>query len=103
MPTPFRLAAIFLALGAAALPAAPSALAQAAPSYGTWGFDLTGRDLTVKPGDDFETYASGAYLKTLTIPPDQSRWGSFNLLRDLSDMRVHGILEEKAASAPAKG
>ena len=101
MPTHSRLAAIFIALGAAALPAAPSALAQTAPSYGTWGFDLTGRDLSVKPGDDFETYASGAYLKSLTIPPDQSRWGSFNLLRDLSDMRVHGILEEKAASAPA--
>ena len=101
MPMPPRLAAVLLALAGAALPATPSAFAQAAqaaPSYGTWGFDLTGRDLSVKPGDDFEAYASGAYLKTMVIPPDQSRWGSFNMLRDLSDTRVRGILDEMAAS-----
>jgi putative endopeptidase len=104
MPAFSRSAAVLLAVGAAAWFAAPRAIAQAAasaPSYGTWGFDLAGRDLSVKPGDDFEAYANGAYLKTLAIPPDQSRWGSFNLLRDLSDSRVHGILEAMAASAPA--
>ena len=104
MPMPSRLVAVFLALAGAAMPATQPAFgqaAQAAPSYGTWGFDLAGRDLSVKPGDDFAAYASGAYLKTMAIPPDQSRWGSFNILRDLSDTRVRAILEEMAASASA--
>jgi putative endopeptidase len=97
-----RFAACLLAFACAA-PLAESAIAQgadAAPSYGKWGFDLTGRDLSVKPGDDFNVYASGSYLKTLKIPADQSRWGAFNLLRDLSDARVHAILEAAAATAP---
>jgi putative endopeptidase len=104
MPAVSRLAAVFIALGgsaAMAAPPAPDQAASTAPAYGPWGFDLAGRDLSVKPGDDFEAYANGAFLKTLVIPPDQSRWGSFNMLRDLSDNRVHGLLEAMAAQAPA--
>jgi putative endopeptidase len=78
----------------------PPVQAQPAPSYGAWGFDLSGRDTTVRPGDDFGAYASGTYLHDLKIPPDQSRWGVFNILRDLSDNRVHAILEDAAAKAP---
>ncbi|HEY1928702.1 MAG TPA: M13-type metalloendopeptidase [Caulobacteraceae bacterium] len=97
-----RFAVCLLAFACTA-PLAASAVAQsadAAPSYGTWGFDLSGRDLSVKPGDDFNAYASGSYLKTLKIPTDQARWGAFNLLRDLSDARVRAILEAAAAAAP---
>jgi putative endopeptidase len=78
----------------------PPVQAQPAPSYGAWGFDLSGRDTSVRPGDDFGAYASGTYLHDLKIPPDQSRWGVFNILRDLSDNRVHAILEDAAAKAP---
>ena len=94
-------AAILSARPASSHAATSQTTSGAAPSYGAWGFDLAGRDLSVKPGDDFQAYASGAYLKALTIPPDQSRWGTLNILRDLSDARVHGILEEMAAAAPA--
>ena len=37
-----------------------------APSYGTWGFDLAGRDTTANPGDSFMEYANGNALKALT-------------------------------------
>jgi putative endopeptidase len=107
MPALSRLAACLLAFASAAPLITPSASqaaatvdAPTAPSYGPWGFDLSGRDLAVKPGDDFNAYASGSYLKSLKIPADQSRWGAFNLLRDLSDARVHAILEAAAATAP---
>ena len=40
----------------------------AAPRYGTWGFDLNGRDTSVKPGDDFFRYANGAAFDKLVIP-----------------------------------
>jgi putative endopeptidase len=31
------------------------------PRYGTWGFDLSGMDTSVKPGDDFYKFANGAW------------------------------------------
>jgi putative endopeptidase len=71
----------------------------ATPHYGTWGFDLAGRDLAVNPGDDFYDYVNGAYVKSVVIPPDKSSWGSFQILADLSEARVHAILEEMAAKA----
>ena len=68
------------------------------PHYGKWGFDAAGEDRTVKPGDDFFTYANGNYVKALTIPADRSRYGSFDLLSTLSENRVRAILEDAAAS-----
>ncbi len=73
----------------------------ATPHYGAWGFDLSGRDLTVKPGDDFGGYAGGTYIRDLKIPTDRARYGSFDILAALSEARERAILEEMAAKAPA--
>jgi len=70
-----------------------------APRYGTWGFDLAGRDTTVNPGDNFFEYANGTALKSLVIPADRSSYGSFNLLRELSDNRMKSLISEIAANA----
>ncbi|MGN6500185.1 MAG: M13 family metallopeptidase [Tsuneonella sp.] len=68
------------ALALAAVPAvaqgdkAPAAAAPAptsADSYGPWGVDLSARDLSVKPGDDFQLYATGHWLATHDIPADR--------------------------------
>jgi len=67
------------------------------PRYGTWGFDLSGMDRSVKPGDDFFKFANGTWDRTTEIPSDKVRWGNFNKLRELSDARLHAILEEAAA------
>jgi putative endopeptidase len=69
-----------------------------APRFGTWGFDLDGRDLSVKPGDDFFTYASGKFLERTEIPSDRVRFGNFDALAILSEERVRGILEEAVKS-----
>ena len=68
-----------------------------APRFGTWGFDLTGRDESVKPADDFFAYANGTYLKNTKIPDDRARYGNFDALAILSETRVRKILEEAAA------
>jgi len=47
------------------------------PALGQWGVDLTERDLSVKPGDDFQKYASGTWLKKTAIPADKPEVGSF--------------------------
>jgi putative endopeptidase len=65
------------------------------------GFDRSGQDLSVAPGNDFFEYANGTYVKNLVIPPDQSRYGAFNILRDLSEQRTRDILQQHAASVAA--
>ena len=64
-----------------------------APRYGTWGFDLEGRDLSVAPGDDFFRHANGTAVDALVIPGDRTRYGSFDVLRELSDARLMAIVQ----------
>jgi putative endopeptidase len=65
-----------------------------AKSMGPWGFDLSGMDKSAKPGDDFTEYASGEWMKRTVIPPDRARYGAFDALRELSDVRVQKLLQE---------
>ncbi|MBJ7412779.1 MAG: peptidase M13 [Phenylobacterium sp.] len=88
------------ALAFAAAPAwsadAPEPPSLASPKYGTWGFDLSGMDRSVKPGDDFFKFANGKWAERTEIPADRVRYGNFNKLRELSDNRMHAILEDAA-------
>lgn len=65
--------------------------------------DPANMDLSVKPGDDFYRYASGAWIKNNPVPAKETRWGSFNMLRDFNINAVKGLVEEAAAdkTAPA--
>lgn len=65
--------------------------------------DPANMDLSVKPGDDFYQYASGTWIKNNPVPAKETRWGSFNALRDFNINAVKGLVEEAAAdkSAPA--
>ncbi|MFD2583754.1 M13 family metallopeptidase [Pedobacter vanadiisoli] len=65
--------------------------------------DPANMDLSVKPGDDFYTYASGTWVKNNPVPAKETRWGSFNELRDFNINAVKSLVEEAAAdkSAPA--
>ena len=85
---------------AEAKPAVPHA-AAAKPALGAWGVDLTGRDTSVKPGDDFWTYANGTWAKQTPIAPDRVSAGGFVTLADLSEARVRAIVED-LAKTPAK-
>ena len=67
------------------------------PKYGTWGFDVTGMDLSVKPGDDFFRYANGKWVDRTQIPSDRIRYGNFDKLIELSENRLHAILEDAIA------
>ncbi|MCH4090082.1 M13 family metallopeptidase [Acetobacter sp.] len=57
-----------------------------------WGFDLSGRDTTLLPGNDFFDYANGHAVKAIVIPADRTSFGEFDALRDLSQKRVRDIL-----------
>jgi putative endopeptidase len=81
------------------LAATCSAQAQAPAKF----IDAANMDLSVKPGDDFYEYASGTWIKNNPVPNKETRWGSFNVLRDFNINAVKGLLEDAAKdkSAPA--
>ena len=56
---------------------------------------------TVKPGDDFYTYANGNWVKNNPVPAKETRWGSFIQLRDFNINAVKAILETAAGDASA--
>lgn len=63
--------------------------------------DPSNMDLSVKPGNDFYNYASGAWVKKNPVPAKETRWGSFMELRDFNIKAVKEILEKSAANTKA--
>ena len=66
----------------------------AKPALGTFGVDLGARDLAVKPGDDYNRYASGQWLDSYQLKDYETNYGSFNMLRDQSEAQVRAIIQE---------
>jgi putative endopeptidase len=90
------------AIGFSQQSGAPVAVAGAgATRYGAWGFDLTGMDKSVKPGDDWYRFVNGAWTDRTTIPADRSTFGAFAVLRDLSEVRTRNLLSGYSASDTA--
>jgi predicted metalloendopeptidase len=58
-------------------------------------------DLSVRPQDDFFRYADGTWIKENPIPPEYSRWGSFNELIDQNTASLNKICEAAAAKGSA--
>jgi len=55
--------------------------------------DPANRDPSVKPQDDFFMFANGGWIKRTQIPPEYSRWGSFNELIENNNDALHDIAE----------
>src|SRR6478672_4481804 len=96
-----RLSAFLLATSV--LASAPPAEAQQADlvaraqvpnvvHYGTWGVDISTRDLSVNPGDDFQRYAAGKWLDANEIPADKSQNGVGSELADRNQEQLRAII-----------
>ncbi len=66
---------------------------------GPWGLDLTSRDTSVRPGDDFYRYADGKWIDSNQIPPDRTSWSSFVELADRAERQVRALVEALPADA----
>jgi len=64
--------------------------------YGSWGVDLTAQDKSVAPGDDFFTYANGAWYAKATIPPDQGSVGTGRSVFDRTQIQLRSLIEDAA-------
>ena len=87
-----------LSLGITAVLTLATAMAQAAgpvgkPQLGSFGVDLSARDTTVKPGDDFNRYASGHWIDTYQLKDYETNYGSFNALRDRAEEQTRALME----------
>nr|MDQ3057853.1 M13 family metallopeptidase [Pseudomonadota bacterium] len=74
-----------------------------AQRLGSWGIDRGGMDTSVRPGEDFFRYVSGNWATNTKIPSDKSMYGSFLVLRDLSEARLRTLVESYPAGDPATG
>src|ERR1700681_1015062 len=74
-----------------------------APKQDVDGIVVSNMDSSVKPGEDFNEYANGAWIKRTEIPPDRGNVGVFTNLRDLSDKRTVGLIEEGGKANAAAG
>lgn len=51
-------------------------------------------DTSVAPGDDFNEFANGNWLKNNPVPITESRWGSFNEIEDRNIEKLKSIVNE---------
>jgi putative endopeptidase len=64
--------------------------------------DPANMNLSVKPGDDFFEYANGGWLKQNGIPAKETRWGSFNILRQENTNKLIGLLNEVSQTSASQ-
>lgn len=59
-----------------------------------WGFDIRDIDTGVRPQDDFYRYVNGGWLSKNPIPPHESSWGSFRILRYKTEKQLRTLVEK---------
>ena len=79
-----------------------AALLLAAPAGAQYalGIDTGAMDTDIRPQDDLFRFVNGAWLESVQIPADKSRYGSFDILREASETNVRAIIEAAAAGSP---
>ncbi len=86
--------------------AAVLALTAAAPAAFAGdksGIDLTSIDKTVKPGDDFWTYANNTWIKAHPIPADRSGYGIGAVMVDEANKRTVDLIQAAAKGGAGDG
>lgn len=73
---------------------------EAGPAFPPSGLDLTARDPSTRPGDDFFQFANGAYLARTVIPADRPIASRRLDMTDRTEGELHALLEEAARQAP---
>ena len=83
--------------------AVPMSFAAPPPPAKTIGVDLTLRDLAVKPGNDFEQYANGAWRKKTEIPADRASTGVDFEVFQKAEKRNAELIRDAGVGKPEPG
>ena len=92
-----------LAVSAMAITACTNKSKDTADAPRTVFFDKAGMDTTVKPGENFFLYANGKWIKDTKIPGTETSWGSFNILYNSNQDKIHAILDDLGGKDNADG
>lgn len=95
-----------LLLGVAAVSAMPAVAENPTPAatntHSGLGIDPAMMDRTVKPGDDFNSYANGSWIKNTSIPADRSSVGGFYIADHKTEQQLGELIASiKVSKAPA--
>ena len=63
------------------------------------GLDVANFDTSVRVQDDLFGYVNNTWIAQHPIPEDKSRYGAFDMLRELSEKNMRAIIEEAAQQA----
>ena len=55
-------------------------------------------DRSINPADDFFSFVNGNWIKANPIPPEESRWGSFDVLQREAEENLKKIVDDLAES-----
>ena len=89
--------------------AAACALLTAAPVFAhaqvsaQSGVDLASIDKSIKPGDDFWTYANNTWIKAHPIPADRSRYGIGAVMTEEASKRTVDLIQDAAKGGTGDG
>lgn len=95
----FLIATSLFALATGPVFAAEAVAAGAA--IGTFGIDTGAMDRSVKPGDDFNAFANGTWLKNTDFPADKAYIGAAIDVDEKARAQVRAIIEAAAADTSA--
>src|SRR6185295_12737206 len=64
------------------------------------GIDLAGMDQSVAPGDDFNAYANGGWIKATPIPADKSSYGAGSIVVDETRKQTVSLIQDPVNAGP---
>ena len=67
------------------------------------GIDFANLDTTARPGEDFYEYACGGWMKSHTMPGDHSRYGTFDVLDEMTREQLKSLIAEIASKPQTEG
>ncbi|GAB2550110.1 M13 family metallopeptidase [Rufibacter soli] len=77
------------------------AVSQSEPLVAGVGLNMQNLNRSVSPCEDFNQFANGGWLKNNPVPAAESRWGSFNELRDNNNAALRSVVTAAMAQTNA--
>lgn len=72
-------------------------------NFGSWGFDVTGMNRSIDPGDSFYDYANGNWQDRTTLPADRPYHTMYTIVNERLRSRFKRLFEDHERADPELG